>query len=171
MTGGRGTHLAGSELSGNLHADTRGLDDGVDHHARSQLQFVDGLARDQRYESMRSRLYLHLSDHSVLHDPGDDSDEAIARRLRAGLVRGRSAGDLDRELGEFQPFEVSPSIGADLGFDSTRNDPSPDGVGADAQQLGGLTNLVERHRRIVGENPGVHNCSELVIKNRQLTQT
>src|SRR5580692_700355 len=96
-----------------LHADAGGLDYGIHYDARRELEFVGGLSSDERDESMGTGLNFDLRDHLVLHHLGDDTDEAVTRRLRAGALWRRARGGGDRQFGEILTVERAATVVAD----------------------------------------------------------
>src|SRR5665213_3759805 len=94
---------------------------------------------------MGTGLDLDLRHDRVLHNLGDDTDEAIARRLRPRLARLLFARHLEGKPRERGTVECSAVVGPHGAFDAARHRPSAQRVHTDAQQLGSLYNAVARH--------------------------
>src|SRR5438132_6576480 len=84
----------GNAVSATSHLRTRQLDPDIrclDHrhgwHPGLEVELVDGFAREQRHQPMRTGLDLDLGRHPILDDPGDDAGKAIASRSRDDHVR------------------------------------------------------------------------------------
>lgn len=151
------------ELRRDLDAHVGRLHHRVDDDSGGQIQLVGGFARNERNETMRTRLYLDLGHDLVLHHLRHDPDETITCRLRSRLVSSGIARDFDCEPGQVRSVVVAAPIGRNGGLDASRTCPTSQRVHADAEELGGLTHAILRHiprltsavRRFV--NASIHN--------------
>ena len=114
-----------------------------------ELELVGGLPAHQGHDPVRPGLDLDLRHHRVAHDAGDQADEPVAGRRRddrsrLGVVA--ALGDLLGEPGEVDPVDdLARSLGRRT--QPAGLAPAPDGVVADAEQLGRLLDPVRRHAR------------------------
>ena len=96
---------------------------------------------------MRAALQFDLGHDRVHGDGGDDADESIAGAAAHTRRVGRGVRLVDREGGERGSVNREATGGVGSRGKATTVDPASHGVVADAEQLGGLTDPILRHKQ------------------------
>ena len=109
---------------------------------------------------MRAALQLDLGHDRIHGDRGDDTDEPVAGAAAHTRRVGRSARLVDREGGECCAVNREATRCIGVGHKTAAVDPASHSVVADAEQLGGLTDPILRHK--------MHNNTAFAVLSRCL---
>src|SRR6266851_2134990 len=131
-------------VTGQLHADVGRLDHRDRRHSGLEVEVVDSLCRQQRYEPVRPGLDLHLGRDAILDYAGDDAGKPIARRLRDHDFRRLFPVGL-RQPSQRGAVHQALAAGAARRAQAAVVDHAADRIGADPKHLRGLPEAIARH--------------------------